>query len=129
MRTDKFWICREHRSSATGSALGPPLTMMEPDFCALQGYAFRGFTGSLLLQPVRLLAACADLSGRKGPDEKANHPCPYRNGLIWCAIPVAGCGFFAFPAPNIDGSCLFGWTLDFLRSYRTLLYGFCLGYH
>jgi hypothetical protein len=52
----------------------------------------------------------------KGPDEKANHPGPYRNGLISCDIPVAGCGFFAFPQPNIDGSCLFGLTLDFLRS-------------
>ena len=52
-------------------------------------------------------------------------------GLLW-SIGAARTGRrrrFAFPAPNIDGSYLSGWTLDFLRSYCTLLYGFCLRYH
>jgi hypothetical protein len=68
-------------------------------------------------------------SGRKGSNWKANDPCLYPNGVIWCAISGRGRGFFALPVPNIDGSCLFGLTLDFLRYYRTLLYGFCLRYH
>jgi hypothetical protein len=31
-------------------------------------------------------------------------------------FPIAGCGFFAFSAPNIDGSCLFGWCMA--QKYR-----------
>ena len=46
--------------------------------------------------------------------------CLNRNGLIQCAIPGRGLRLFAFRVPNIDGSCLFGLILDFLRSYRTL---------
>jgi hypothetical protein len=30
--------------------------------------------------------------------------CPNRNGLVCVLFEVAGCGFFAFRAPNIDGS-------------------------
>jgi hypothetical protein len=33
-------------------------------------------------------------SSRKGPDWKANHPCPYRNGMIWCAISGRGLWLF-----------------------------------
>ena len=110
-----------------GSGANPELSGIAQTWLRLpelqQGYCCRKHRSS---------ATSSDLGLRvveKGPDEKANHAGPYPNGLIWCAISGCGRGFFAFPAPNIDRSCLFGWTLDFLRSYRTLLYGFCLSYH
>jgi len=61
-----------------------------------------------------------------GQTRKQTTPVPTGTGSPGVLFRVEGCGFFGFPAPKVDGSYLFGWTLDFLHSYRTLLHGFCL---